>query len=155
MTIQIITNDNKIYTLNEHQIRFSFVLENIVKNTILDAPIPLLISSTIFDHILSFMELEQTIHTDNDDYNQIRIKDMHKKMFRNLEIDVIIDIVNAANYLNYIFLMETTSYIVANFFKDKTMEDIRKFMGDDMSEEQRRSVDHEFGWLPDENLEEE
>ncbi|KAM0675342.1 hypothetical protein GVAV_001167 [Gurleya vavrai] len=126
MKLEIITTDNKIFQLNEHQIKYSSLLTNLSKFTTQIEPVNVLISEKTLQHVLYLMDQEQILLQEDYEFSQIRINEEHKKYFRSLKTNILIEICNAANYLDYKYLLETISFILAERLKGKDFNEIKK-----------------------------
>lgn len=143
--MQVLTLDKKIYTLKDYQIQHSILFQDL-SHTILGDPLEILVHSKVFDIVLDFMATEHRVF---EDPSRINVTQKERNFFEQYDIDTIIDVCSAANYLCYHFLLEVSANVVAEYFRNKDMEELNTIFGNDMNENEKRSIAREFDWIPD------
>ncbi|KAM0676552.1 hypothetical protein BDAP_002846 [Binucleata daphniae] len=130
-------------------------LFNVYTNTIITEPIHILVDSSTFEYIYNFMTINQVVLESDYDYEQIRFTDDQKLYIKKIDLDVLVEMCSAANYLDYKLLMECTAFYIAEAFSNRNMAEVKKLIGGEMTDEEKKIAEREFIWLPEEDLEEE
>jgi S-phase kinase-associated protein 1 len=147
--IEIKTMDQGRFKVDEKYAFKSLLIRNICTLTTVEFPIPLRISSQIFDIINRFMKIDTTYLSQNFNPLEIRFRQCDVNFFIDYDSKTLLDICNAANYLEYAYLLELCCKIIAGKLKYKSSRELREFIGleCDISEDTAQNIDLEFGWM--------
>lgn len=122
--IKIVSADNKIFQVEEQVIFQSKLIKNMVSDLDLSAQsIPINnIDSEIMQKVIDY-----AYHHKDD--TEKGVADEWDKEFFNLDTETIFKIILAANYLDMSNLLDLGCQTVADYIKDKPIEEITKILG--------------------------
>lgn len=147
--IEIKTSDLGRFKLDERMAYKSVLLRNICTSTICNYPIPLRISSSVFDMVYRYMKIDTSQLCDGYNPLEIKFKQTDFNFFMEYDSKMLLDVCNAANFLEYPYLLELCCKIISGKMKYKSAKELRDFIGleCDMTEEELVDIDKEFGWM--------
>lgn len=150
--IEIKTNDRIKFKLDENIAHKSTLIRNVCTSTVCNYPIPLQISSSTFDIIYKYMKIDTSRLSDGYNPLEIKFKQTDFNFFMEYDNRTLLDMCNAANYLEYPYLLELCCKIISGKMKYKSAEELREFIGlkCDMTEAELVDIDKEFGWMSSE-----
>jgi S-phase kinase-associated protein 1 len=153
-TITLVSSDGEKHNISEKAAKRSHLIRGIIEDYPDDPEVPLHnVKGNILQLIIKYLEyykdsdpkeIERPLPTNN--FNECI--DSWDFQFIDLELDVIFEIVLAANYMDIKPLMELASAKVANIIKGKTPEEIRKTFNiqNDFTPEEEAQIREENQW---------
>lgn len=123
--IKIVSSDNKIFEVEKQVIFQSKLIKNMVSDLDLsNQSIPINnIDSEIMQKVIDYA------YHHKDDNAENYVADEWDKEFFNLDTEIIFKIILAANYLDMTNLLDLGCQTVADYIKDKPIEEITKILG--------------------------
>ena len=120
MMVQLRTTDGILIELEERHARKCVFLSNALEITPHSAPIDLLIDSDTLRRVAAFMEVDN--HMLKPGYNPLEIYFSNEILlfFDGLSADDMLKLCNAANYLEYFFLLELCCKLISNELAENT-----------------------------------
>lgn len=152
--ITLVSSDGDKYQISEKAARRSQLIKGIIDDYPDDPEVPLHnVKSQILQKIITYLEyykdnepreIERPLPSNN--YNEC--VDAWDYQFIDLELDLIFEIILAANYMDIKPLMELASSKVASIIKSKSPEDIRKTFNiqNDFTPEEEAQIREENQW---------
>lgn len=118
--IKIVTSDNKIFEVEKHVIFQSELIKNMISDLdISEQSIPIHnIDSEIMQKVIEYAEHHE-IKQESDEWD---------KKFLNIDNETVFKIILAANYLDMKNLLDLGCQTVAEFIKNKPIEEITKIL---------------------------
>ncbi|KAF9762593.1 E3 ubiquitin ligase complex SCF subunit sconC [Nosema granulosis] len=113
-------------------------------------PVDIPINAEVLKICLKFMEIDSASLPPNYNPLDIKFKTSDLNFFSGCTNNVLIELCNASNYLNYPYLMELICKILANKMQYKSTEELREFIGvesgavEDIEDEE---INRQFEWL--------
>jgi S-phase kinase-associated protein 1 len=153
-TITLVSSDGEKYQISEKAAKRSQLIKGVMDDFPDDPEVPLHnVKSTILEKIIKYLEyykdtepreIEKPLPSNN--FNEC--VDAWDYNFIDLELDVIFEMILAANYMDIKPLMELASSKVASIIKGKTPEDIRKTFNiqNDFTPEEEAQIREENQW---------
>jgi len=125
--VQISSSDNQVFEIEESVIFQSTTIKNMI--TDLDGSDQIIPLPGVTSEILKKV-IEYSDHHKNDDDSDVEkeISEWDKK-FMDLDNELIIEIINAANYLENEKLLNLGCQVIANKLKGKSLEENNKILG--------------------------
>jgi S-phase kinase-associated protein 1 len=152
--ITLVSSDGEKYQISEKAARRSQLIKGIIDDYPDDPEVPLHnVKSHILQKIIAYLEnfkdsepreIERPLPSNN--FNEC--VDSWDFQFIDLELDIIFEIILAANYMDIKPLMELASAKVASIIKGKSPEDIRKTFNiqNDFTPEEEAQIREENQW---------
>ncbi|EJW01674.1 hypothetical protein EDEG_00391 [Edhazardia aedis USNM 41457] len=148
-SLTIKTIDNVYYTLNKKQIEFSAFLENISQLSKIVEPIELIICSKEMQKIIEFIYLDPIKLKEGYLSCELKFRECDLLFINKISPDDLIELCNAANYLEAYYLLELTSFAISRIFSDLPLSEMKKlFKYDDLTKNDKDHIFREYGWLP-------
>jgi S-phase kinase-associated protein 1 len=153
-TITLVSSDGEKYQISEKAAKRSQLIKGVMDDFPDDPEVPLHnVKSSILEKIIKYLEyykdtepreIEKPLPSNN--FNEC--VDSWDYNFIDLELDVIFEMILAANYMDIKSLMELASSKVASIIKGKTPEDIRKTFNiqNDFTPEEEAQIREENQW---------
>jgi S-phase kinase-associated protein 1 len=153
-TITLVSSDGEKYQISEKAAKRSQLIKGVMDDFPDDPEVPLHnVKSSILERIIKYLEyykdtepkeIEKPLPSNN--FNEC--VDAWDYNFIDLELDVIFEIILAANYMDIKPLMELASSKVASIIKGKTPDDIRKTFNiqNDFTPEEEAQIREENQW---------
>jgi S-phase kinase-associated protein 1 len=153
-TITLVSSDGEKYQISEKAAKRSQLIKGVMDDFPDDPEVPLHnVKSSILEKIIKYLEyykdtepreIEKPLPSNN--FNEC--VDSWDYNFIDLELDVIFEMILAANYMDIKPLMELASSKVASIIKGKTPEDIRKTFNiqNDFTPEEEAQIREENQW---------
>ena len=153
-TITLVSSDGEKFQITEKAARRSQLIKGIIDDYPDDPEVPLHnVKSSILQRIISFMEyykdsepkeIEKPLPSNN--FNEC--VDAWDFQFIDLEIEVIFEIIFAANYMDIKPLLELASSKIASVIKGKSPEEIRRIFNiqNDFTPEEEAQIREENQW---------
>lgn len=150
--IEIKTSDQGRFKLDEKAAFKSILIRNVCTETVCRFPIPLQISSSIFDIVYRYMKIDTSQLSDGYNPLEIRFRQIDFNFFMEYDNRTVLEVCNAANYLEYPYLLELCCKIISGRMKHKSARELQEFVGleCDMTEKELADIDKEFGWMSSE-----
>lgn len=147
--IEVKTNDQRVFMLPEKTAFRSSLLRNVCASTACTYPIPLMVSSAVFEIVHKFMKIDTSLLCDGYNPLEIKFRQTDFNFFMEHDNKTLLEVCNAANYLEYPYLLELCCKIISGKMKYKNARELREFIGleSDMTEEELANIDREFGWM--------
>lgn len=142
MSVQLFTGDGSFFSVEEDVARQSEVISTIIEDMGFEDPIPVPnVESKILDHILQFCEF----------YSKHQLEEEAKEfdsLFFDKDIDTIIHILTAANFLNIPLLLNKSSMAVANLIRGRSPGELRTLLRikKEYTKEEMDTIMHENRW---------
>ncbi|EPR77794.1 hypothetical protein SLOPH_1861 [Spraguea lophii 42_110] len=137
---KIRTKDKVIIPIDMNVIERCTLLQLIIKNTIVEEYIDIYVDSSIFKIIIDFMNKNKSMLCEPYDSLEILFLREDEDFIRNYSTDIIIQIINGCNYLQYFFMMEVGCKCLADRLKNT---DAGRYV--DVGKEVKE--DEEFDWI--------
>jgi S-phase kinase-associated protein 1 len=153
-TITLVSSDGEKYQISDKAAKRSQLIKGVMDDFPDDPEVPLHnVKSTILEKIIKYLEyykdtepreIEKPLPSNN--FNEC--VDSWDYNFIDLELDVIFEMILAANYMDIKPLMELASSKVASIIKGKSPEDIRKTFNiqNDFTPEEEAQIREENQW---------
>jgi len=153
-TITLVSSDGEKFQITEKAARRSQLIKGIIDDYPDDPEVPLHnVKSSILQRIISYMEyykdsepkeIEKPLPSNN--FNEC--VDAWDFQFIDLEIEVIFEIIFAANYMDIKPLLELASSKIASVIKGKSPEEIRRIFNiqNDFTPEEEAQIREENQW---------
>jgi S-phase kinase-associated protein 1 len=153
-TITLVSSDGEKYQISEKAAKRSQLIKGVLDDFPDDPEVPLHnVKSSILEKIIKYLEyykdtepreIEKPLPSNN--FNEC--VDAWDYNFIDQELDVIFEVILAANYMDIKPLMELASSKVASIIKGKTPEDIRKTFNiqNDFTPEEEAQIREENQW---------
>ncbi|KAK7854497.1 skp1-like protein 4 [Quercus suber] len=142
------SSDGEIFEVEETVAMESQTIKGLIEDDCADNAIPL---PNVTGHILSLVIQYCKEHTSSSDSNSSKSNEKLKAwdtQFINVDLNVLFDLIMAANYLNVKGLLDLTCQTVADMIKEKTPEQIRAMFNivNDFTPEEEEEVRRENAW---------
>ena len=137
--ITLVSNDLVRYELNENASKLSNVLSNMIEEDFDDAfPIP--IDSNILSHVVEYCEFF------GKNQDQRDIVDFENS-FYDKNVHTLLDILNAADFLDIPTLLDNMVEKIAMLLRGKTSHEIKELFGlEDITEQETEDLKTTFPW---------
>lgn len=147
--IELKTKDGVIIEIEEQYAVKSKLLKNILERTKNTAPIEILVDSETMTSVYSFMTHDN--HILQQDYNPLEIYFSNENLtfFDDLSSDKMLKVCNAANYLEYCFLLELCCKIIANELSENSRSELAEIIKgtDRVDNEAVGKLKKEYEWF--------
>lgn len=146
------TSDNQIVELDDKYAEKSYLFSNLLSLPSVPSPPALLIDSKTLSVVYSFMIRDS--HILKRDYNPLEIHFSSETLsyFEDASTEEIINICNAASYLEYPYLLEVCCKILAMRLGHSSMKTKKEILGEkQINEEEMELMLQDFDWA-NENL---
>ena len=152
--ITLVSSDGEKFPVSEKAVRRSLLIKGIIDDYPDDPEVPLHnVKSSILTKIIAYLEkyaetepkeIERPLPSNN--YNEC--VDSWDYQYIDIELDVIFELILAANYMDIKPLMELASSKVASIIKGKSPEEIRKVFNiqNDFTPEEEAQIREENQW---------
>ncbi|KAI5171446.1 S-phase kinase-associated protein 1 [Pancytospora epiphaga] len=151
MVLKLETSDNIIVEVEECVAVKSNLLRNLIDTVGVCGPIPLLVDYITLKKVHSFM-IEDN-HVLPKDYNPLEIFFSNENLlfFEGMSSEEILNLCNAANYLEYPFLLELCCKRIANELADNSKSELAKIVKGEKKLDEATACEmrKEFEWLDD------
>ncbi|KAK7843144.1 SKP1-like protein 1B [Quercus suber] len=142
------SSDGEIFEVEETVAMESQTIKGLIEDDCADNAIPL---PNVTGHILSLVIQYCKEHTSSSDSNSSKSNEELKAwdtQFIKVDMNVLFDLIMAANYLNVKGLLDLTCQTVADMIKEKTPEQIRAMFNivNDFTPEEEEEVRRENAW---------
>lgn len=145
------TTEGHIKHINEELAKKSILIRNIIEETTINGPITLLIKEEVLNQICAFTAIDK--HVLEPDYDPLEIYFSAEMLdfFREMDNEMLLDVCNAANYLDYPFLLEITCKVIAGRLSNSTRSELVEAIKGGGVYEQTSvdAVTEEFEWFCD------
>ncbi|ADM11165.1 ubiquitin ligase Skp1-like protein [Encephalitozoon intestinalis ATCC 50506] len=147
--IEVETSDGRIFRVDTKQAYKSVLIKNVCTSTVCKYPISLKVSSSTFEIIQKYMEIDTSQLSE--DYNplEIRFKPSDLNFFMEYDNKKLLDVCNGANYLEYPYLLELCCKIISDKMKYKNTKELAEFIGVEynITDEELMRIEKEFEWI--------
>lgn len=147
--LKLRTTDGAIVELEEQYATKSCLLKNILETVGCSEPVDILVDSETLLQIRAFMACDN--HVLRKDYNPLEIYFSQENLtfFDGLSPEQVIGICNAANYLEYLFLLELCCKLIANDLTENSKSEMSEIVKGTrkLDDEASKRVQQEFEWF--------
>lgn len=149
--IRLQTTDGAVVEVEEKHAMKSVLLRNIMETTGIAGCIPLLVDAETAAQVRAFMETDN--HVLEKDYNPLEIyfSSENLSFFDGLSAERLLKVCNAANYLEYPFLLELCCKLIANELSDNSRSELSEMVKGTRryDEVAVKDIRQEFEWFDD------
>ena len=142
MSVQLFTGDGSVFFVDEEVAKQSETIAHIIEDMGTEDPVPIPnVDSDTLKLIIQFCEF----------YSHHRLEEEEKEfdsVFFDMEIDKIILVLSAANFLNISRLLKKASMAVAQLIRGRSPKELRTLLGikQEYTKEEMDSIMHENRW---------
>lgn len=149
--VELRTSDGVVFTLEEEHAYKCVFLKNILEATERMGPIEILVDSETIMKIYSFMKTDHHVLKKNYNPLEIYFSSENLMFFEGLPADKLLKVCNAANYLEYYFLLELCCKIIADELSENTRTELTdKIRGKgQMEKDAIGKIQREYEWFDD------
>ncbi|CAN8253636.1 unnamed protein product [Cochlearia groenlandica] len=152
--ITLQSSDEEIFSISEASARKFQIIANMIDDGCADKTIPLHnVTASILSKVIEFSNKHTEIESDDsvveESDKKTKIDNWDKEFMEGFEdLDTVLGLLLAANYLNFKELLEVTCQTVADRIKEKSVEEIREIFNivNDYSPEEEKVVRDENSW---------
>lgn len=127
----------------------SVFLRNVLQETEHHSPIDILFTSEVFKIVHTFMTIDN--HVLEEGYNPLEIYFSTEMLsfFDDMSSEMLLDVCNAANYLEYSFLLEITCKVIAGRLAENTRGELAQIIRgpETVSTVEMKNIQDEFEWF--------
>lgn len=146
--MKVKTFDGIVMEVNSRQVEKAYLLSNLKTLPASEEPIDILVSSSVLQIIDDFMHRDK--HVLKRKYNPLEIHFSAETLeyFDNKSTQDVLAICNAANYLEYPYLLEVCCKVLATRLNQNSMKVKNEILGDTrMSDEDMERIVNDFDWI--------
>ncbi|KAI4291005.1 S-phase kinase-associated protein 1 [Pancytospora philotis] len=147
--VKLRTSDGETIDIEDRLACKSNLLRNVMDGASDSGVIPLQVDAHTLRTIHSFMALDNSSLKRNYNYLEIFFANEHFEFFEGRPAEEVLRICNAANYLEYLFLLELCCKIIASELADTSKTELARVMlgSDRLSKADAKQAQQEFSWL--------
>ncbi|KCZ81606.1 hypothetical protein H312_00930 [Anncaliia algerae PRA339] len=152
MVLEVITSDKKIFFISDKFITQSYLLQDIIRLTVQESRLDILVCHGTMILIDEFIEINNQTLARREDPLLITFTDKIRGFFMALRHKEILDITNAASYLDMPVLLECCVRFVASMIENGS--NLQELVGESMLDRKGDlHFENEFGWMDSDNSE--
>ena len=142
MSVQLFTGDGSVFFVDEEVAKQSETIAHIIEDMGTEDPVPIPnVDSDTLKLIIQFCEFYSNHHVEEEDKE-------FDSVFFDMDINKIILVLSAANFLNISRLLKKASMAVANLIRGRSPKELRTLLGikQEYTKEEMDSIMHENRW---------
>lgn len=147
--VQLRSADGEIIDIEDRHAIKCCLIKNIKEMTKGGEMIVLQVDSEIMKIIHRFMKIDNYNLTPGYNCLEIYFSNEHLSFFEGMSHATILKICNAANYLEYLFLLELCCKVIANTLADNSRSELAQMIGgtEKLDKMATKELKQEFDWL--------
>lgn len=153
--IELITTNDKVFKLDLQDIKYMNTLKLCLEdcldeNYIQQCKIPILITEKIFNFVVDFINLIKKYEPDRDpmikNKYKIILSEWQISFIQSMNEDELFQVINAANYLEFNYLLDITLQHVANELSKKSIDEIENMfeLVDPLTDDEEKQLRNEL-----------
>ncbi|EOA25134.1 hypothetical protein CARUB_v10018443mg [Capsella rubella] len=148
--IVLVSSDGETFEVEEAVARKLQIVGHMIEDDCAHKPIPLQnVTGKILAMVVEYCKTHvNDDHVDASEEVKKKLKDWDEEFMKNLDLDTIFNLILAANYLNVTVLLDLTCQVVADYIKDKKVEEVREIFNvkNDFTPEEEETIRKENEW---------